>query len=141
MEDVPPVTSKDTAPIQLKARKDLKKIKSFDVDQVTGDLTPSEVTQDVKMEEPEKPIEHIPISFDDFDDIDDEGMYDSVQKVRHEPKHEEDDDMDGEGLRKRKGNKKLLKRFNAAVAELKQQRPGITHKQAQKLVSQYYHSN
>ena len=49
--------------------------------------------------------------------------------------------MDGEGLRKRKGNKKLLKRFNAAVAELKQQQPGITHRQAQKLVSQYYHSN
>ena len=49
--------------------------------------------------------------------------------------------MSGNGLRKRKGNKKLLKRFNAAVTELKQQRPGITHRQAQKLVSQYYHSN
>ena len=69
------------------------------------------------MTEPEKPIEHDPLTLDDFDDIDDEGMYDSVQKVRHEPKHE-DDDMDGDGLRKRKGNKKLLKRFNAAVAEL-----------------------
>ena len=70
------------------------------------------------MIEPEKPIEHHPLSVDDFDDIDDEGMYDSVQKVHHEPK-----------------------RFNASVAELKQQRPEITHKQAQKLVSQYYHSN
>ena len=54
---------------------------------------------------------------------------------------EEDDDMDGDGLRKRKGNKKLLKRFNAAVAELKQQQPHLKHREAQKLVSQYYHSN
>ena len=43
--------------------------------------------------------------------------------------------MSGDGLRKRKGNKKLLKRFNVAVTELKQQPPGKTHRQAQKLVS------
>ena len=53
----------------------------------------------------------------------------------------DDDDMSGNRLRKRKGNKKLLKRFNAAVTELKQQRSGITHRQAQKLVRYYYHSN
>ena len=49
--------------------------------------------------------------------------------------------MDGDGLRKGEGNKKLLKRINAAVAELKQQHPNLKHIEAKKLVSQYYHSN
>ena len=47
------------------------------------------------MEEPDKPIEHHPLTIDDFDDIVDEGMYDSVQKVRHEQKPEEEDDITG----------------------------------------------
>ena len=82
----------------------------------------------------------IPEEDDDYN----EGIYDSVHKLPHVSKpssDDEKDDMSGDGLRKRKGNKKLLKRSNAAVTELKQQRPGITHRQAQKLVSQYYHSN
>ena len=129
-------------------RKDLKKIKSFDVDPFTGDLTPSEVIQDVKMEDKTIPEEH-------------KTKHKDESKISHNPSHNifSDDyhidrapdrpdeesvlyrDQFGNGLQKRKGNKKLLKRFNAAVAELKQQRPGITHRQAQKLVSQYYHSN
>jgi len=73
--------------LKKKTRKDIKKIKSFDVDPETRDLTLSEFIKDIKMED-----KTIPEEDDDYN----ERIYDSVQKlphVSHDDDEKDDDDM------------------------------------------------